>query len=129
MLCWLPRRLSRSLTCRPSMERRTASVDCPAVTWHRTSIGVVWIASALQLGELRIDQRRKRVSAAGRDRDSDMFGKVMERAPGLIQRGGLDLPECRDVLLQHGCAVRCGRADTANPGVMNTSSSRSRADG
>ena len=85
--------------------------------------------SALQLGELRIDQRRKRVSAAGRDRDSDMFGKVMERAPGLIQRGGLDLPECRDVLLQHGCAVRCGRADAANPGVMNTSSSRSRADG
>ena len=50
----------------------------------RTSIGVVRIASALQLGELRIDQRRKRVSAAGRDRDSDMFGKVMERAPGLI---------------------------------------------
>src|SRR5206468_12817315 len=50
----------------------------------RTSMGVVPIASALQLGELRIDQRRKRVSAAGRDRDSDMFGKVMERAPGLI---------------------------------------------
>ena len=49
-----------------------------------TSIGVVRIASALQPGELRIDQRRKRVSAAGRDRDSDMFGKVMERAPGLI---------------------------------------------
>src|SRR5437899_5973562 len=66
--------------------------------------------SALQLGELRIDQRRKRVSAAGRDRDSDMFGKVMERAPGLIQRGGLDLPECRDILLQQSCAVRCGRA-------------------
>src|SRR5881628_507337 len=67
-------------------------------------------ASALQPGELRVDQRRKRVPAAGRDRDTDMFGKVMERAPGLIQRGGLDLPECRDVLLQHGCAVRCGRA-------------------
>ena len=61
------------------------------------------IASALQLGELRIDQRRKRVSAAGRDRDSDMFGKVMERAPGLIKRGDLDLPECRDV-------CKCGRS-------------------
>ena len=57
-----------------------SSIDASA----RTSIGVVRIASALQLGELRIDQRRKRVSAAGRDRDSDMFGKVMERAPSLI---------------------------------------------
>src|SRR5215468_2652075 len=75
-----------------------------------SSFNVARIALAVQPGELRIDQRRNCGPAVLRDRDSDMFRKVMERARGLIQRGGLALPECRDVLLQHCLPVRCSRA-------------------
>src|SRR6266516_871175 len=67
--------------------------------------------SALQLGELRstnaVSVSRRPVVIATAICSARSWSV---RAPGLIQRGGLDLPECRDVLLQHGCAVRCGRA-------------------
>src|ERR1019366_4772918 len=61
-----------------------------------------------QLGELALQQGAEGVLLVGHDPGGRIGGEVLEAAPGLVERGGLDLPERRDILIHERAPARRG---------------------
>src|SRR5262245_12176616 len=58
-----------------------------------------------ELGQLLVHHRAKRSLPIADDPGGNARREVLERAPGLIERSGFDLPERRDVLVDERLAV------------------------